>query len=48
MARRFGREPISFSVGVRRVVERMERDPELKRDMEGLCGEIRKGKRRKY
>ena len=47
-ARRFGREPISFSVGVRRVAERMERDPVLKLDMEALCGEIRKGKRRKY
>lgn len=48
VARRFGREPISFSVGVRRVVERMERDPELKREMEDLCRDIRKGKRRKY
>ena len=48
VARRFGREGISFSVGVRRVVERIERDPNLKREMEGLCRNIRKGKRRKY
>ena len=48
VARRFGREPISFSAGVRRIAERMERDPELKREMESLCLEIRKGKRRKY
>ena len=31
VARRFGRETISFSVGVRKVMERMERDPILKR-----------------
>jgi chromosomal replication initiation ATPase DnaA len=48
VAQRFGREAISFSVCVRRVAKRMEREAEFKQEMDGICREIGKGKRRKY
>jgi len=48
VARRFERETISFSIGVRRIAERMRRDEEFKREMDGIYREISKGKRRKY
>ncbi|QQR80651.1 MAG: transposase [Deltaproteobacteria bacterium] len=48
VAQRFGREAISFSIGVRRMAERIKHEPELNREMESICQEIIKGKKKIY
>lgn len=45
---RFGREAISFGMGVRRVETRMEQDPRFRKRLENLRAAIQRGKRRKY
>jgi chromosomal replication initiation ATPase DnaA len=48
IARYFHREPMTVSLGVRKIEDLMRRDREMAQRMEAIEKELRKGRKRKY